>query len=242
MTSVTPQALLIGHSHVHAPMERIKILNLDQDVIAFWVEKNAIEWRADKPLFRSDLIERIAHKRPVFSFVGGSAHTVLGLFEHGRAFDFVLPEAPELPLDLSREIIPVQAVRASLLAHDTPFMAILELLVSLATGPVIHVGAPPPVYNISGLCDRLQLKRFRRRVPTFAPAWVRYKLWRLSMKIHEEQAKALGMGFVSAPKECHDSNGFLREDLQKDLAHANSHYGTLILNEIGLLKGTRQSG
>jgi hypothetical protein len=39
---------------------------------------------------------------------------------------------------------------------------------------------------------------------------------------------------VAAPAEAHEANGFLRDDLRKDVAHANGRYGALVLRALGL--------
>lgn len=228
-------ALLIGHSHVHAPVETVRASSLDLDAIAFWVEPGALEGPPEALRFRADLAERIAVERPVFSFVGGNAHTVVGLVDHHRPFDFVLPEAPDLPLDPARELVTVDAVRASLEAVDAQSSPVLELLVRSAPGRVVHVGPPPPVFVADASREKYPWSMTPDRPRAFAPAWVRYKIWKLSASMIEARARALGIGFVPAPAACQDENGFLREDLRKDVAHANGRYGSLLLRELGLL-------
>jgi len=48
------------------------------------------------------------------SMVGGNDHSVLGMLNHPRLFDFVLPEAPDLPMEPAAEIIPAGLLRAEL--------------------------------------------------------------------------------------------------------------------------------
>jgi hypothetical protein len=227
-------ALLIGHSHVHAPVETIRDHALALDAIAFWVEPGALENTTSGLHFRADLAERIAVARPIYSFIGGNAHTVLGLVEHHRPFDFVLPEEPALPLDPARELVTVDAVRASLAAIDVQYIPILELLLREAGGPVVQVGPPPPVFVADEKREKYPWSMTPDRPRAFAPPWVRYKIWRLSTALIEARCRALQLPFVAAPAEALDANGFLRDDLRKDVAHANGRYGALVLRALGL--------
>jgi len=231
--ALAARALLIGHSHVHAPIEAIREEQLDLDAIAIWVEPGALETGAEGMRFRADLAERIAVERPVFSFVGGNAHTVLGLVDHARGFDFVLPEEPDLPLDPAREIVTAEAVRHALAAIDADLTPILELLVRLTPGRVVHVGPPPPVFVADAARERYPWNMTPDRPRAFAPPWVRYKVWRLSVAMIAERARALGVPFVAAPADAQDDRGFLRDDLRKDVAHANGRYGSLVLRALG---------
>ena len=229
------RALLLGHSHVRAPMDVLREDGLDLDAIAFWVEPGALETTPNALRFRADLAERIAVDRPIYSFIGGNAHTVLGLVEHNRPFDFVLPEAPELPLDPERELVTVDAVRASLEAIDAQYIPILELLLREAGGPVVQVGPPPPIFVADAKREKYPWSMTPDRPRAFAPPWVRYKVWRLSTALIEARCRALSLPFVAAPAEALDANGFLRDELRKDVAHANGRYGVLVLRELGLL-------
>jgi len=229
------RALLIGHSHVHAPMETLREDGLALDAIAFWVEPGALETTPNGLRFRADLAARIAVERPIYSFIGGNAHTVLGLVEHNRPFDFVLPEAPDLPLDPERELVTVDAVRSALEAIDVQSTPILDMLLREAGGPVVQVGPPPPVFVADAKREKYPWSMTPDRPRAFAPPWVRYKVWRLSTALIEARCRALSLPFVAAPAEALDANGFLRDELRKDVAHANGRYGALVLRELGLL-------
>ena len=233
--SVTASALLIGHSHVHAPVDTIREKSLNLDAIAFWVEPGAIETTSQGLRFREDLAKRIAVNRPIYSFIGGNAHTVLGLVDYHRGFDFVLPQAPHLPLDPERELVTAESVRHALASIDQGSTPILELLVRSAPGRVVHVGPPPPVFFADATREKYPWNMTPDRPRAFAPALVRYKIWRLSVDMIASRARELGITFVPAPNACQDENGFLREEFRKDVAHANGLYGALILEKLGLL-------
>lgn len=228
-------ALLIGHSHVHAPVETIRVHALALDAIAFWIEPGAVVTDELGLRFRPDLAERIGVARPVYSFIGGNAHTVLGLVEHHRPFDFVLPEAPHLPLDPSRELVTAASVHAALAAIDAASTPIFEYLVKTAGGPVVQVGPPPPVFVADASHEKYPWSMTPDRPRAFAPPWVRYKIWRLSSRMIEERANRSGVRFLAAPPEGQDEHGFLRDEFRKDVAHANGHYGALVLRALGLM-------
>jgi hypothetical protein len=229
------RALLIGHSHVHAPADTIREKSLDLDAIAFWVEPGAIEKTSDGLRFREDIATRIAIHRPIYSFIGGNAHTVLGLVDYHRGFDFVLPEAPHLPLDPERELVSAEVIRHALATVDEGTMPILELLVRMAPGRVMHVCPPPPVFLADATREKYPWNMTPDQPRAFAPAWVRYKIWLLSVSMIADRVRKMGIPFVMVPASCQDENGFLREEFRRDVAHANGRYGALILEKLGLL-------
>ncbi|MEI9987948.1 MAG: hypothetical protein WDN69_35515 [Aliidongia sp.] len=91
----------IGHSHALALERGAERGGVELDAINFW--HTGEPWLRDGTAIRlrADLAERVGRGRPILSLVGGSAHTVLGMVEHPRPFDFVLPSAPTLPVDES---------------------------------------------------------------------------------------------------------------------------------------------
>lgn len=75
------------------------------------------------------------------SCVAGNAHYSLGLINNPRGFDFVLPLAPDMPLQEGAEIIPYGLIRKHLLdmAHET-----IPALHKAARAPMAQLGSPPP--------------------------------------------------------------------------------------------------
>jgi hypothetical protein len=226
--------ILIGHSHVHAPIAAAREQGVVIEGIAFWVEAGAIETSEHGPRFRADIAARLAEERPVFSFVGGNAHTTLSLVEHHRPFDLVLPGEPELPLDAGRECVPAAAVREALDALDARYTPILEQLIGCAKGPVMQVGPPPPVVSADATREKYPWNLLPDRPRAFAPAWLRLKVWRLAVELIAARCRRLGIAFLPSPVAAADANGFLKPEYRQDVAHANAAYGALLLRDWGI--------
>src|SRR5688572_1719414 len=102
--------LCIGHSHLHCVQAASAETDIAIEAINFWDDNSVVLDYPENPALTPALQQRFRdHAGTVFSFIGGSAHTVVGLLSHPRRFDFVLPEAPWLPLNSQSEVIPVDA-------------------------------------------------------------------------------------------------------------------------------------
>ena len=229
--------LCIGHSHIHAVKAAAEGDGLRIDSIPFWFEPGALP-RDDQGrlAFRPDLLERIRVVRPVVSFVGGAAHSVVGAVEHPRPFDFILPSDPELPFDATRELIPADAVRAALVTADAEFGEIFRLLLVSAGGPVTQVEAPPPVPDSERLRAHTPWSFFPGQPQEIAPKWLRYKLWRLHSEIVAERCAALNVAYVRVPRAAMDAEGFLRAGLDADGYHGGPEYGRMVLQSLGVVR------
>src|ERR1700761_5450888 len=91
----TGRIVCIGHSHAAAVAHAAQAQGRQIDPILFWSEAGAVG--ADGAL-RPDLADRVRRAPKVVTAVGGSSAAVVGLVEHHRPFDFVLPSEPDLPL------------------------------------------------------------------------------------------------------------------------------------------------
>ncbi len=233
---MSKRPLLIGHSHVHAPMAAVREYGLAIDCIAFWSEPGALENTPEGLRFRPDIAEKLQSGGPVYSFIGGNAHTVLSLVEHHRPFDLVLPQAPALPRDPDRECLPVAAARHALEQLDTQYTPILDLLLASARGPVMQALPPPPVAVADVTREKYPWQLTPGQPREFAPAWLRLKVWRLAVDLISARCARLGVALLPLPPGAADTDGFLRHEYRQDVAHANAAYGALLLREWGLLQ------
>jgi hypothetical protein len=224
----------IGHSHV-AALQRAEPGTPALDAINFW-ETGEFRLYQDGRIvgIRPDLIRRLERGRRVLSLVGGSAHTVLGTVEHQRAFDFVLPSQPNLPLDETRELVPAEALRAKISELATEYLDILlPLIVHAAKAPVIQIEPPPPIADEKRIIPRIPWDAFYPGQPKLiAPKWLRYKLWRLHSEVIEVICKRLEISYMRVPEAAKDDEGFLDLRYDEDGAHANAAYGTLVLRTL----------
>lgn len=134
--------LCIGHSHLFCVQSAAAAQGIAIDAVNFWERS---DWLKELPDLPAGLQRRLReHPGTVYSFVGGAAHSVLGLLAHPRRYDLVLPEMPGLPLDTKAEVLPVDAVRAILSREIQPYLKLMKHLRALAQYRVVHLESPPP--------------------------------------------------------------------------------------------------
>lgn len=225
-----PPTVCIGHSHATAPAHAAREDGREIDAILFWSEAGAL---GPDGALRPDLAERVRRAGRVIAAIGGASAVELGLLEHHRRFDFVLPAEPDLPLDPERELVPADGVRAALAAVEAPYLPILEQIKALARGPVVQLGPPPPVYDADFITRFVPWGLWPDQPREIAPPLLRYKLWRLSSEVIAATCARLGIVYRPAPKASLDAAGFLREGLSSDGIHGDAAYGRLIWDELG---------
>lgn len=226
----------IGHSHVSCVAEAAIVDGVALESVNFWGIPGCTEPADSDGGLR--LAAKVTHwldacPGVVFSFMGGAAHTVVGTLAFPRRIDFVLPEAPGLPLDPRAEVLPVRAVEAVLAERARPYLGLMEQVLAHSSHGMLHVEPPPP--SADG-------ERVFRDVPwAFYPAemrrevspWpLRYKLWRLHSGILHRWCDAHAVGWIVCPPECQDEHGCLADRYYLDGAHANAAYGKLVLRQL----------
>jgi hypothetical protein len=223
----------IGHSHVLA-LSWAGDAALDP--INFWVTGEPWLTDGDETSLRPDLAERVGAAAVVLSVIGGSAHTVLGLVEHHRPFDFVLPSDPDLPTDETREPTPAQAVRQTLAELNSAYLDKIPVVMRYASGPVICLEPPPPVADASRIAPNVPWSYFPGQPRRVAPKWLRYKLWRMQSEVMEAACGRFGVRYAAAPDSAKDDEGFLHPRYDEDGVHANAAYGALVLEGLRRLE------
>jgi len=198
----------------------------------------------DGPELDARLRNTVEKTRPdvFFSCIGGNVHNVLGLLNHLKPFDFVLPEKPDLPLTESAEILPhdlVKAVMASRL-EQASFGDRLEFLKQLARERlVLHLESPPPIptgHILSHPGPYFTLDLMRKH--GIAPAPLRYKLWRVHSSLVEEHCVRLGTPFMPVPEAMMDKDGMLVQEAWPDNpTHGNAWFGERMLTRALTLAG-----
>ena len=221
----------IGHSHVGA-LAKAGVRSMD--VINFWDVGDL--WphpHGPRPL-REDLAERVAKGKVVISCVGGSAHFILGMVEHERPFDFVLSADPDLPLDETRDVLPLDAVRETMTEIAAPLLRGVSVLAQLVKAPLIHIGPPPPLAYVEHARTQFNFppEHFIGKTDVPTPKWPRYKMWRLHCEIIEDYCREHGVKYLHAPTGSVDGEGFLRPDLDADGMHGTAEYGRLVMEDV----------
>lgn len=229
----TTTPLCIGHSHVACISEAAARSHDPIVALNFWDLGNPVIQDEAGPRLRADVEQRIhQHPGPVFTMMGGSAHTLLGLLVHPRPFDFVLPGQPDLPLMSDAEILPVSAIAATLLEESGYYIALMCSVAAVAQRPVAHLQAPPPHRDSARIARDVVWAMYPDMRQQVAPASFRYKMWCLHTQTIQQACVNAGIEFISCPTQAVDADGFLLEDYYKDGVHANHAYGTLLIEQM----------
>jgi hypothetical protein len=169
------------------------------------------------------------------SMLGGNGHNIVGLIRHDIPFDFVLPEAPHLPLEAGAQLLPY-AVMRTLLERRLHFeRSTMIAFRAYYPGPFVHLESPPPPRDDQFVATSLDEYFKSRPAGSIVSAALRYKLWRLHSTIVERTCQELGITFVKAPAEACDSDGFLVRRAYGNATHANAWYGGRVLHQIATL-------
>jgi hypothetical protein len=150
-----------------------------------------------------------------------------------KPFDFVLAEAPHLPLEPGTEVIPYDAVYEVVRRMFKKRLTLLPRIARSAPGRLVQFAPPPPACD--GHLERVLAKRHAKgETPagaTLPNRIVRWKLWRLAVAVLKHHAEACGARFVDCPPEALDADGFMREELVRNLSHGNVAFGRLLLQQ-----------
>lgn len=234
----TLRITVVGHSHIAALIHGYKVWReSNTGVRVKFIQLHTPEYRppllagALNPMIDLAIAEGEPHA--VLSCVGGNEHNVLGLLNHPVPFDFVLPEQPDLPLDETVDVVPAKIVESWMRARlEQITFRILGAVRQSVDSPLFHLESPPPIPSndfIHSVPDSV----FQDRIGDLgvAPAWLRYKLWRLRSSLVQGFASGLGIEIVFVPKNMQDANGMLVESAWQNATHANAHYGQEVLNK-----------
>lgn len=225
--------LCIGHSHVACVARAAAATGVPLRALNFWELPGAILRDAGTVRFSCAIEDELRqHRGPVFSLIGGAAHGVLGMLVHPRRFDFVLAEAPELPLDPAAELLPALAVRTLLESLMTEYLALMTELRRLCTGSLFHLEPPPPFADEQRMLADIPWALYPGMCHEISPAYFRYKLWRLHSRILRDWCDAAGATLLACPPQTIDEQGFMRDPYYGDGAHANAAYGEQVLAQM----------
>ncbi len=246
-----PRAVaVVGHSHLvalqraadeHPPLAvNLTFLQLRDDRYRPEFERRSR--RPDSParlnrrLLR-DITRVLGRNGVLVSCIGGNSYNILGLLNHPRPFDFVLPSQPRLEIAAEHELIPACLVREILRERlDAHNFTILRALRAAIGRPMYHLESPPPVPSEEHIRKFPGVFRDRMAACGVSPAALRYKLWRLQSELVQEACAAEGIVFVPVPDEARDDSGFLSETAwNPDPTHGNAWYGACVLRHIAAI-------
>lgn len=220
----------IGHSHVKCVGAAAALDGFPLTAIDFWTTPAPFVDQDGQRRFSPTVAAAL--RGDVVSFIGGSAHDMVGLPVHPRPFDFVLPSAPELPLDEAAEIIPVDGVRAAVLEVAQEYLNLIALVKASPAQRVLHAAPPPPYADGAAMAPLIPWGLYAAGTRAVSPKFLRYKLWRLHCEIIADFCQDIGVTFIPPPPEAVDGEGFLKPAFYEDPGHANLAYGRLVLQQI----------
>ncbi len=240
--------LAIGSSHLTALLSGFKLycrenpapfelqhLQLQKPVYKPFLRRQGDEIVYNSRL-RQDLAAAIAADgvERIVCCIGGAVHTVVGLVNHPRPFDLLLPGSTVDDTAAGADIIAYDLVAASIRRRAAMQVHLLRLVMTLADGlPVVQLCPPPPVARddlILGSPSGFAAALAEHGEP---PAPLRLKLWRTYCNVLAEMCDELGAPCLAAPSRCLDPAGFLREEFWgADPTHANAQYGALVVEQL----------
>ena len=222
--------VLIGHSHARAIFEAAEQQHVRLKGYNFWSAPQPA-LNAERTAFHPAIAE-VLQRGPVFSAVGGSVHSVLAMVQHPRAFDFVLPSRPDLPMIPGAEVVPFAAVRSAMAAALDEYLQIMRLVRQQATGRVFHLEPPPPLEDGERVLADVPWMFFPDLTHEVAPASLRYKCWRLHSELVAVFCAEHDVALIPAPPEAMDARGYLKPAHYLDAMHVNASYGALVLAQM----------
>jgi hypothetical protein len=222
----------IGHSHVDCVSAAAARAAIPLETFNVWT----LAGTTSGPAVIQAVHEiRLRLRAPVFSFVGGGLPLVFGMIVHPRRpYDFVLPEQPDLPMAEGTELVPYDALYASMQAGVRPFFAIMDEIRAVTEGPMFHMESPPPCEEEIKANDP-GWTAFHAEEDLIAPIWFRYKVWRLHSKVFKAHCREANIEFVPHPRAATDARGFLDPAFRGKPGHGNLEYGALVLQQMQAL-------
>lgn len=224
------------------PFEAILFKEIKRERHLFGLDRSNLIVDPGRPDFSDDTKSLLARvEGPVFSFIGGMKHIEFALRQQRHPseppFDFVLAEKPHLPLEDDAEIIPYDAIEDALRRSYGAHLKMLRRIAQLTRAPVYQFESPPPV------ADSWMAARAKGKGPIetngsleLRGRFVRYKLWRLTSQLFREQAETVGARFVEHPPAAVDEEGFMRDELVRNMSHGNERYGVLVFEQLRSLE------
>lgn len=173
----------------------------------------------------------------------GNQFNSMGLIQHPRPFDLIVPEVSELSPNPAAEIIPLQTMRAYFERTLRTGYGKQLLRFAEACGAQVACLAPPAPKEDTDHIMRNAETYFRDHgVSDFGvtPAIVRLKLWTLQQQALASFCKRHDLLFFGNPTEARDEAGYLRRQYYaRDATHGNAGYGELVLQQIGTFMDRR---
>jgi hypothetical protein len=233
--------LILGDSHTRAlkrAVEERVAASGQQRAVEFDVHWLLVQ-KADKvrgELSIEDALQRVSSMPSdgVFAILlAGTLHNIFGLLQHDKPYDVFAPGDESLRLAAGASLIPENALW-DMFVNVAKDNKRIQKIRKAATCAGYHLASPPPKRDNQYIMARAA--RYRDRLVEqvgVAPPELRLRLWRLEMRVVAQLCQQWGIGFLPAPQEAMDVDGFLKPDYYaEDATHANAAYGELVLRQL----------
>lgn len=236
--------LVVGHSHIYALMRAHQGVGRDWsngradcrfvELLAPEFQPVRVRGRGRGKQLNPALLDALANGGPydgLLSCIGGNNHNLIGLLDPPVAYDFVLPEQPDLPLRPGAMVVPVALVRARLARSMANILSELKLVRdALGDVPAYHLESPPVIPSEDHIRQHPSYFSKALKKRQVAPASLRYKLWRLQSAKLAEACAANDILFTPVPRTTQDGDGMMRPEYwNPDPSHGNEAYGAVVL-------------
>lgn len=174
------------------------------------------------------ILEALAAGAPEFvlASMGGNEHNVLSIVQLYQRYDFILGEAPDLPLEPNAEILPEALIRETLREWMDEKVAVLRAVRRATTLPIVQIAPPPPLPRAQVIAHPKEFFRNAVDLRKLSPDPLRHKMWRLQLGLYRELCAEIGVLYVEAPPDMLDGDGMLAEKAWGgDATHANEFFG-----------------
>lgn len=166
--------------------------------------------------------------------INGNEHSVLSMVQHPVPYDFVLPWKTELGVIPGRQILPYtvvqQQVRDSI---DLAVQTFRAIRIALPRTRVVQVMPPPPIPSEAHILRSHEpIVRNLKSIYRITPLSIRLKYH--ALYIHEliDQLRGMRIEWLLPPPAAVAPDGSLLEPFWREATHANTAYGTLVMEQI----------
>lgn len=180
------------------------------------------------------ILEALAAGAPEFviASMGGNEHNVLSIVQLYQRYDFILGEAPDLPLESNAEILPEALIRETLREWMDEKVAVLRAVREATKLPIVQIAPPPPLPRAQVIAHPREFFRNAVDLRKLSPDPLRHKMWRVQLGLYRELCAEIGVLYVEPPVDMIGDDGMLAQKAWGgDATHANELFGRATVAE-----------
>ena len=237
--------LVCGHSHAASILEASNLLELQTKNVSPISVCYSADWAAGPPGDQEywDFVAEVSPGKHVVIVWNGNQHNANFMFQTQPSFTML--GVADNRSDQEAVPIPRAMIKNFFKPSFEELSDIVPTLSNAASITLMNGPAPKPVTHI-GNCI-VQEKYFTDIAESLGvdigdlvitSDSLRLKLWNVLAELLADSAQKLGANFLGAPAVSRDTFGMLLPEFwASDVTHANSKYGTLLIEELQKLTG-----